>query len=437
MNQSSPDLNTKTLADWLDFIERLHPREIELGLDRVRAAYQQLQPDVPRFKTISVAGTNGKGSVVALLENILLHAGYKVGAYTSPHLVHHNERIRVNGTPVEDANLCHAFAQVERSRGDIPLTYFEFGTLAALKIFADAALDIVILEVGMGGRLDAVNIIDADVAIVTSVGLDHVAWLGNDLETIGREKAGIFRPHRPAICAQDDPPESIAATAKELGAQCYMAGKDFEWLPGDNGWTWRAAGKQRTGLPLPLMRGRHQMFNAAAVLMALELLSADFPVSQHDIREGLANTSLPARFQVLPGQPVRILDVAHNVEAVAALAENLSRLPSSGRTLAVVAMMKDKPMAGMFAKMASSVDKWYLCAIEMARAASVDQLKQAMIQAGIAAPCQKYGSVMEAWQAAQEQALPQDRIVVFGSFYAVGGILGAIHETKANGSTKR
>ena len=291
----------QTLAGWLNWQEGLHPKKIDLGLERVADVASRLGTLQLEQTVITVAGTNGKGSSVAFLESILSAAGYRVGTYTSPHLFRYNERIRINSHEVDDAALCEAFAAVDEARGTSTLSYFEFGTLAALQLFSQAPLDIVVLEVGLGGRLDAVNIIDATVALVTSVGIDHCAWLGTDRESIGREKAGIFRATRPAICSDPAPPASVEKHAQKIGADWYCLGQAYDYTEEPGGWTWRGAGRALEALPCPSLPGKHQLNNAAGVLMALELLSGQHPVTRAAIEQGLQSVSLPGRCQVVAG----------------------------------------------------------------------------------------------------------------------------------------
>lgn len=363
-----------------------------------------------------------------MLDQIYSDAGYKTGAYTSPHLISYTERVRINGHPIAETGLCEAFDYVEIRRKETPLTYFEFGTLAVLYIFHQQNIDVAIMEVGLGGRLDAVNIIDADVALVTSIGLDHTEWLGDNREMIGKEKAGIFRPGHPAVCADPDPPASIAKVAKDIGATLYPFGQSYFWEHADNSWIWKTKDRQRAGLPWPGMRGQHQLNNAAATLMVLDLMSEVLPVSQHNIRQGLMAARLPGRFQVVPGQPLKVLDVAHNAEATHALSELLEQQCINGKTRAVIAIMKDKPLVEIFRCMADRVDVWYLAELDTERSASIRQLQQALVTAGIESPQRVYTSVLDAYQAALAEAHPDDRIVVFGSFYTVGDILEQIHK---------
>jgi dihydrofolate synthase/folylpolyglutamate synthase len=317
----------------------------------------------PPYAVITVGGTNGKGSTVALCESVLRAAGYRVGSYTSPHLIRYNERVRVDGRFATDEALCAAFERVEAHRRAAPLTYFEYGTLAALDIFRENAVEIALLEVGMGGRLDAVNAVDPDVAVVTSIGIDHTNWLGPDRESIGREKAGIFRAARPAVCGDPEPPASLVETANRSSAPLYVYGRDFHAEPGETGWSFRFGARVRASLPFPALRGEHQLRNAATALVALETLADRFPVAQKNIREGLLGVSAPGRFQVLPGLPVTILDVAHNVQAAQALAANLRKQRVLGRTRAVFGMLIDKDIAAVARMLVDQVDDWYVATL--------------------------------------------------------------------------
>jgi len=412
-----------SLDEWLSWQESLHPSEIDLGLDRIRAVLQGLGHGQLSCPVISVAGTNGKGSSVAMLEAIYLAAGYRVGSYTSPHLLHYNERVRLNGEPVADQLLCAAFEHIDQSRGETSLTYFEFGTLAAIEIFAQANLDVVIMEVGLGGRLDATNVLDADVALITPIDLDHADWLGNDREAIGREKAGIMRAGRPAVSGDINPPASLQQVADELGTQLYQSGRDFSFLDQSSQWRWQCGGRVRDALPEPALRGVFQKANAAAVLMVTELLVERLPLSQSYIREGLANVTVPGRFQVLPGDVPLILDVAHNPQAARALATNLSAWPMPGKVYAVTAMMADKEIAEIMAVMAGVVDHWSLTSVDFPRAATAEQLATILAEV---APGVEYAlctSVDEALTVLEAQIQPNDRVVVFGSFYTVAAVL--------------
>ncbi len=395
---------------------------MELGLERVStvAARMGLKP---AFCTITVGGTNGKGSTVAMLEAILHAAGYRVGSYTSPHILHYNERVRIDTRCARDEELCQAFEYIEDVRADVPLTYFEFGTLAALHMFCDAAVEVALLEVGLGGRLDAVNVVDADAAIIASVGTDHTHWLGESREQIGREKAGIFRRAAPAICAEPDPPDSIAECARAVGAELLQIGRDFQVEREGPSWRWRTRTRVRSGLPYPAMRGEYQLRNAAAALMALGCLRSRLPVTQADVRAGLLGAVLPGRFQTLPGLPLRVLDVAHNAEAVQALAATLRAQPVTGQTFAVFGVLRDKPIARMVSALAPIVHRWYLASLAVARGSTAEELRATLTAAGVTAPATLHPDPLSAYRSACESAAAQDRIVVLGSFHTVSDIL--------------
>jgi dihydrofolate synthase / folylpolyglutamate synthase len=380
----------------------------------------------PPYGVISITGTNGKGSTTVMCETILRHAGFKVGAYTSPHLIHYNERIRLDGRTATDAELCDAFERIDAARGNVPLTYFEFGTVAAFELFHIAKIDIAVLEVGMGGRLDAVNAIDPDVAILTAVDIDHTSWLGHTREAIGREKAGIFRHGRPAICGDPNPPKIVAAEAARRGANLLQIGRDFRIERAPTDWTWRMGGQLRSGLPHPSLRGDYQLYNAACALTALEMLHSRFPVTQANVRAGLLSGVIPGRFQVLPGRPVRVLDVAHNAQAARSLAATLKQQAIPGRTLAVFGMLKDKDIAAVIGPLIDVVDCWYPATLNVPRGATSAQLIESLAAGGATAATQGYDDVHRAYAAALADAGEQDRVVVFGSFHTVGDILAAL-----------
>ena len=414
----------QTLDDWLAHCERLHPKHIELGLERVRAVAERmaLRFDCPVF---TVAGTNGKGSTCAMLEAILQQAGFRTGVYTSPHLVRFEERCRIRGEAVDASELIAACARVEGARGDIALTYFEFTTLAILAVLARAGLDAVILEVGLGGRLDAVNLIDADCAIITSVDLDHMDFLGPDRESIGYEKAGIMRTGRPAIVSDPVPPQSVIDRAQAIGADLWLAGRDFNYSGDKQQWAWAGRGRRYAGLAYPALRGANQLLNAAGVLAALEAMRARLPVTAQAVRLGLALVELPGRFQVVPGQPALVLDVAHNPHSVAALALNLDAMGFFPTTHAVFGAMADKDLAAMLTRMDPVIDRWYFTDLPLPRAASgaaLQAARQAVSRRRDAA-AQAFATPQQALQAAAASATPADRIVVFGSFHTVGGVL--------------
>lgn len=414
----------KSLADWLAHAERLHPKNIELGLERVRAMAGKLGLafDCP---VITVAGTNGKGSTCAMLESILIHAGYRTAVFTSPHLVRFEERLRLSGEAVPAEALAAHFDAVERARGEMALTYFEFTTLAILLCVAASKPDVAILEVGLGGRLDAVNVIDADCAIITSIDLDHMEFLGPDRESIGFEKAGIMRAGRPAIVSDPVPPQSVIGHAEAIGADLWRVGRDFNVSGDKQQWGWSGRGRRYSGLAYPALRGANQLVNAAGVLAALESLRQRLPVTAQAVRTGLASVELPGRFQIVPGEPALVLDVAHNPHAVAALAENLDAMGFYPTTHGVFGVMADKDLAPMFARIGPMVDRWYFTDLPTPRAAkAADLLTRWQAQNTRAdASASAHAAPMEALQAAIDRADPADRIVVFGSFFTVGGVL--------------
>jgi dihydrofolate synthase/folylpolyglutamate synthase len=412
-----------TLADWLAHCEGLHPTEIEMTLDRVRTVKERLglHFDCP---VISVAGTNGKGSTCAMLDSIARAAGYRVGLFSKPHLVHFEERCRVGGEMVEADSLVPHFAAVEAARGDITLTYFEFTLLAIARRLAAEAPDLVILEVGLGGRLDAVNAFDADCAVITSIDIDHVAYLGPDRESIGREKAGILRAGRPAIVSDPVPPASVLAVADQLGADLWLAGRDFNQQGDRQQWSWSGRGRRYHALAYPALRGANQLLNAAGAIAALEALRDRLPVNAQAVRLGLAMVELPGRFQIVPGQPALVLDVAHNAQSVAALALNLDQMGFFPRTRAVFGAMHDKDLAAVVARLLPLVDAWYLTDLPLPRAATAAQLADVLQQAtGGRAETHLRENPEDALAAAVAASDPADRIVVFGSFHTVGGVL--------------
>ncbi|MDI1268845.1 MAG: bifunctional tetrahydrofolate synthase/dihydrofolate synthase [Polaromonas sp.] len=413
-----------TLADWLAHCERLHPNAIDLGLERVRSVAERmaLRFDCP---VITVAGTNGKGSSCAMLEAILGQAGYRTGVYTSPHLVHFEERCRIRGEMASADQLLPHFERVEALRGDTSLTYFEFTMLAIFSLMAEAGLDVVILEVGVGGRLDSVNIIDADCALITSIDIDHTELLGKDRESIGREKAGIMRAGKPAVVGDPVPPQSVIARAAEVGADLWRLGHDFNFSGDKQQWAWAGRGRRYAGLAYPALRGANQLVNASGVLAALTALRDRLPVTAQAVRNGLGMVELPGRFQIISGQPTLVLDVAHNPHAVAALTENLDAMGFYPCTHGVFGAMADKDLAQMLTRVGPLVDRWYFTDLPTPRAARADDLLarwQALntrqdARAGV------YADPVQALQAAVAAADPTDRIVVFGSFYTVGGVL--------------
>ena len=413
----------RTLAGWLEYVERQHPQAIALGLERVLEVLARLKIEFscPIF---TVGGTNGKGSTCAMLEAVLKSAGYRTGLYSSPHLLRYNERVRVAGREADDAALCAAFEAVERARGAVPLTYFEFGTLAAFVLFSNQNLEALILEVGLGGRLDAVNVLDADCAILTSVGIDHVEFLGESRETIGGEKAGIFRSGRPAIVADPDPPASVLLAAQQLNARLLLLGRDFGYQSQGTQWVYRGPAGKRSGLAHPALRGAMQLRNASAALAALDTLRDRLPIAMQDVRRALAEVALPGRFQVLPGRPQVILDVAHNPQAAAVLAANLGESGFSPEVIAVLGMLKDKDIAGVVRAVAPRITRWHLATLPGPRGADSGLLSRIFLELQIKTSITEHASVAEALAAARKEAGENDKIVVFGSFLTVAGAYG-------------
>ena len=411
-----------TLDEWLAYVEQLHPQAIAMGLERVRGVRRALALD-PGFPLITVGGTNGKGSCCAMLEAVLLHAGYRVGCYTSPHLLRYNERVRIGGREADDAALCRAFARIESARQGTLLTYFEFGTLAAMLAFEEADVEVAILEVGLGGRLDAVNAFDADCALVASIDFDHQGYLGNTREAIGFEKAGIFRAGRPAICADAEPPATLSAHAAAIGAGLMLINRDFGYMADNTQWRYWGPGGERHGLPRPALRGAYQLANAAACITALDGFRERLPVTAQDVRSGLLLADLAGRFQVLAGRPAVILDVAHNPHAARALAANLAGMPPSAETLAVFAMLRDKDVAGVVDAVKSGVTQWFIADTGGPRGASTAQLAAALAGAGVTVPVTPCGEIAAAWHAACNTAAEDDKILVFGSFLTVAAVM--------------
>lgn len=422
-----------TLAGWLELLDHRHGAPIQLGLDRVARVLANMA-DHSEARVITVGGTNGKGSTCAMLEAILVAGGYRVGCYTSPHLLRYNERVRIDGVEVGDARLVEAFAAVEAARDGEALTCFEHGTLAAWHVFCAEALDVIVLEVGLGGRLDAVNAIDADCAIVTSVAMDHMDYLGDTRDAIGFEKAGIFRAGRPAVCGDPQPPAALVEHARAVGAQLWISGRDFGFGGDRQQWGyWRyaapAAGgalHRRGGLAYPALRGANQLLNASAVLTALELLRERVPVSMQAVRQGLMLVECPGRFQVLPGKPAVVLDVAHNPQAAGVLSENLSNMGFYPETWAVVGMLRDKDVEGVVARLKDRVDHWLLASTPGPRGLRAAELAERLAAAGVAGDIHCNDTPAAAYRAARERAAEGDRIVVFGSFLSVSDVLGVI-----------
>ncbi|AOM39393.1 bifunctional tetrahydrofolate synthase/dihydrofolate synthase [Xenorhabdus hominickii] len=426
---------TSPLTTWLSYLGNLHTKAIDMGLERVSKLGSQLDLLEPAPKVITVSGTNGKGTTCHTLESIFLAAGLKVGVYSSPHLVRYTERVRIQGNEPSEQDFCRVFADIESQRGNISLTYFEYGTLAALQLFKEADLDVVILEVGLGGRLDATNIVDADVAAITSIALDHTDWLGADREHIGREKAGIFRRGHFAVVGEPDMPHSIAEVADELGANLFRRGVDWHFSQ-DTGsqdidcWSWQTADQQFNGLPLPNL----PLANAATAMGVIHcLLQQDDKVSrainEQAIHTGLKNAQLPGRFQIIRENPLVILDVAHNPHAAGYLVQKLAELPRSpdSKIRGVVGMLEDKDIAGTLACLSRQIEEWYCTSLHESRGVEAD------ILAGYIANARTFTEVKSAWQQAMEDAAMQDIIVVCGSFHTVAHVMEALEEEKERG----
>ncbi|WP_318439250.1 bifunctional tetrahydrofolate synthase/dihydrofolate synthase [Photobacterium leiognathi] len=405
---------TASLSIWLKYLEQLHTSAIDLGLDRVKAVGQKADLLKPAPCVITVAGTNGKGSTCAMLEAILIEAGYKVGVYSSPHLVRYNERVRINNQELDDSEHTQAFASVEAARGDISLSLFEFGTLSALTLFKTHQVDVVVLEVGLGGRLDATNIVDHDVSVITSLAIDHVDWLGDNIDVIGYEKAGIFRSGKPAICGQPHPPATVPAHADDIGAELYQVGYQFEYQVEDNHWNWQCGAFDLTQLPLPNL----PLPNAATALMALG--AAELDISEENIINGLKKAQLPGRMQRVSEQPLIIMDVAHNPHSAEYFANQLSKIKQKegkNKIHAVVAMLHDKDIASTIAAMRDTVDDWYPASLTGPRAATAEEILQ-----HLPANCVGFDKPESAFDQALTQVGEDDMVIVFGSFYTVGQI---------------
>ncbi len=416
-----------TLAEWLVYIEQNHPKSIELGLERISLVKNQLNLK-PLFPLVIVGGTNGKGSVCAILEVILTSAGYRVGCYTSPHFLRYNERVRIGQQEVNDNDLCEAFEKVESARRNsgVSLTYFEYGTLAAMLLFMRASVDIAILEVGLGGRLDAVNVFDAECAILTSIGLDHMEYLGATREEVGFEKAGIFRSGKVAICAETNVPVTINQQAEKVGADLQQIGVDFGYSTGQEQWLFWGEHGKRHCLPYPALRGSIQLNNASASLAALDVLEKCLPVSISDIRHGLLDVSLPGRFQIFSDQPLVVMDVAHNPDAANVLADNLDTMKSYRHTYAVFAMLNDKDIKGVIKALKHCVDVWLISTIHAPRGAHAYDLLKVLSDMGINeanTAIHVFSDPVGAYSYACEHATNNDRICVLGSFYTISAIL--------------
>lgn len=426
-----------TVSDWLDWQTQLHTHEIDLGLDRIRPVFTRLVKSTLATKTVVIGGTNGKGSTVSFFESIYTSGGYRVGSYTSPHLLRYNERVRLQGEPVSDALLCQAFDRVEHAREDTPLTYFEFGTLAAFDIFQRSDLDIVFLEVGLGGRLDAVNLVDADVALITNIELDHMDWLGDTREKIAMEKFGIARSDKPLIYVDADLPKNAGEYCKENHVQLYQLSKDFLFSFSDTVWSWATANKndssevakddsksidrQYHSLSIPRLVGVHQMKNAAGVLMAVALLENDLPLSMPHLRLGLSSATLPGRFQIIPlGDNLQIFDVAHNPHGIQAFLVNLAKLPKIGDHLLVFGMLQDKSLVDVINLLKPHVDHWFVASINDPRGLSSAELAQSLILQDVPeSQISLFDNAKLAHESARQALQSHDKLLSLGSFHVV------------------
>ena len=417
----------QSLADWLAWQESLHPQAIDMGLQRVQGVLERMHLADTSTLTISVAGTNGKGSCVAMLDAILRAGGYRVGIYTSPHLLRYNERIRIDGKPVGDERIMAAFARIEQAREGVSLSFFEFGTLAALDLFAAENLDVRILEVGLGGRLDAVNIIDADVALMASIDIDHREWLGHTREAIGLEKAGIARKGRPVVMGDPRVPEAVLDYLHDLGASVYRQGVDFHGQPEEDGWWFQdQEGSLEERLPMPGIPGDHQILNAAAVLQCLRLIRGTFPLDAERIAKGLRGVILPGRFQYFDGEVPVLLDVAHNPEAVTILSKHLRKYYPKVRVRAVFAVMRDKDIQQMVGIIGDLIEAWYLSPLPMQRAANPEEIAEILHNAGMEKVITGFDDVPLAVKAALKASSPGDMVLVFGSFFLVSDYLALV-----------
>ncbi len=411
------------LAEWLDFISLQHSSEIELGLDRLKQVAGRVGLKPFPCPSITVAGTNGKGSSITTLERLYLSAGYKTACYTSPHLTVFNERIRINGDFVSDDDLCRAFAKINSSRKDVPLTYFEFATLAALYLFQQGEFDILLLEVGLGGRLDATNLFPADIALITSISIDHVGWLGDNREDIGREKAGIIHEGRTVVVSDPEPPKSLLSIAGEKAGNIFLLNREFQYQIHKDRWSWQYDEEGLPDIPLPALVGDAQFNNLAGVLMCVRVLQQSLPIADQLIVSTLPEIRINGRFQVIDARPGIILDVSHNPASMALLSDNLEAMPVAGKTHAVVAMLKDKDIYRSLQNIHSSIDSWYVAGLRAARGESAEKLKAVLQKIDSNSDVHSFESIELAWKGACSMADEEDQVVVFGSFHTVGGII--------------
>lgn len=415
------------LPEWLRWQEKLHFTEVDPGLERISKVWQQMAglTRLP-FTVITVAGTNGKGSSVAILDAILRAAGYKTGTYTSPHLLSYNERITISGQACEDNLICQAFDKIDSARSQTSLTYFEFATLAAIDIFCQQKIDIAILEVGMGGRLDAVNLFDADIALITPISLDHVTWLGHDRETIAFEKAGIIRSQHPVVCSERDPPKTLIEYANNLQSPVYKAGQAFNFSQTGNTWQWTNNSQQWSDLPLPNLEGSYQLQNAAAVLQVVALLMEQgYEIKQQAIESGLSSVRLAGRFQRIAGPIEHIFDVTHNKQGAENLAKLLVEHSHSGKTIAVLAMLSDKDVSSVATALAANIDIWWISGLGCQRGMSVNELADNLKTIISEKKIRQAKDVVQAYRQALKTAEQGDRLLIFGSFHTVEAVMAA------------
>ncbi len=413
------------LTDWLGYIESIHPSTIDLTLERIKIVIERLNLDIS-FPILTVGGTNGKGSTCSILESIYREAGYKVACYTSPHFLNFNERIKIQTLAVSDEVICEAFSRIESAREDVTLTYFEYGTIAAMIIFSEAHVDVAILEVGLGGRLDAVNVFDADCAIVTTVDLDHMDYLGHTREAIGFEKAGIYRTEKTSICGDFDPPQSLIKHAELIHADLKIIGKDFGYEAHHDSFDFLIDSTFVMNLPLPKLQGDFQLANATNALMAVKAMEDKLPLTEISIQKGITLTLLPGRFQEVKKMPSLILDVAHNPQAARSLSHNLKTHVVPGKTIAVFSILKDKDIFGVINVLNLDIDDWFIAEIQNERAASIENISNTIQKINLSAHIEAFKNIQEAYQFASKEVTRNDRIIVFGSFFTVADIMKII-----------
>jgi len=413
------------LTDWLGYIESIHPSTIDLTLERIKIVIERLNLDIS-FPILTVGGTNGKGSTCSILESIYKEAGYKVACYTSPHFLNFNERIKIQALAVSDEVICEAFSRIESAREGVTLTYFEYGTIAAMIIFSEAHVDVAILEVGLGGRLDAVNVFDADCAIVTTVDLDHMDYLGHTREAIGFEKAGIYRTEKTSICGDFDPPQSLIKHAELIHADLKIIGKDFGYEAHHDSFDFLIDSTFVMNLPLPKLQGDFQLANATNALMAVKAMEDKLPLTEISIQKGIALTLLPGRFQEVKKMPSLIFDVAHNPQAARSLSHNLKTHVVPGKTIAVFSILKDKDIFGVINVLNLDIDDWFIAEIQNERAASIENISNTIQKINLSAHIEAFKNIQEAYQFASKEVTRNDRIIVFGSFFTVADIMKII-----------